>query len=323
MSLVFELDAGTLRTASLDGARVVVTGAAGFIGRHLCQALVDCQVRRVVTVDPRPISPLSLGPVPRTEVVYAARSVLEPIDDLIDGADVVFHLAAHVSVPESVQDPLGDGVTNAVGTLSLLEACRRSGVKRFVHSSSSAVYGTPEYIPVDERHPTRPLSPYGLSKLTAERYALLFHELYGLSVVGLRYFNVYGPGQPVGGGYAAVIPLFLDRVARGLPVPIEGDGSQTRDFVHVYDVVAANLLAASSGFVGAVNVGSGRATSIGDLARLIGGPDYPIEWLAARLGDIQHSVADVTAARQQLGFSPAVSLGRGLASLAGTIQQLS
>jgi UDP-glucose 4-epimerase len=249
-------------------------------------------------------------------IIYPGpRNVVDRLDDLVDGADVVFHLAARISVPKSVQDPLGDCLSNVVGTVAVLDSCRRVGLRRFVYSSSAAVYGAPAYLPVDESHPTRPESPYGLSKLTGERYSLLYGPLHGLSVVALRYFNVYGPGQPISGGYASVIRLFSDRVERGLALPVEGDGAQTRDFVHVQDVVRANLGAATSEFTGVLNIGSGIATSISELARLIGGPGYPIEHVPPRIGDIYQSVASVEAAREALGFVAQVPLEVGLAAL--------
>ncbi len=300
---------------TLRGARCVVTGAAGFIGQHLVRALAASGAGSIVAVDLRPIpADGSLAP-PEVLVAASGRSILDPLDDLLQGTDVVFHLAAHVSPPRSVADPLRDCLANVIGTLALLESCRRTGIKRLVYSSSAAVYGEPEYLPVDESHPTRPRSPYGLSKLTGERYCLLYGELHGLSAISLRYQSVYGPGQPLAGGYAGVIRIFLDRVERGLPLPVEGDGAQRRDFVHVRDVARANLLAATSSYQGVVNVASGTATSVLDLARLIGGPDHPIERRPPRRGDIRDNLADPRRAREVLGFATAISLEQGLAEL--------
>lgn len=299
----------------LAGAHVVVTGAAGFIGGHLVRALLASDPARIVAIDSRIIGRASRTSASRTELVYSHRSIRAPLDDLLDHADIVFHLAAHVSVPQSIEYPLSDLQVNASGTIMLLESCRRARVRRVVYSSSAAVYGAPKYLPVDECHPTNPQSPYGLSKLTAERYCLLYGQLYELSVVALRYFNVYGPNQQRNGGYAAVIPKFLDRVQRNLPLVVEGDGSQTRDFVHVADVAAANVLAGGARFEGVLNVGSGQATSIIELAQLVGGPDYPIEHGPQRLGDIPHSVADARAARDFLGFRVTIPLALGLVTL--------
>lgn len=299
---------------ALDGARVVVTGAAGFIGRHLLRALGTTRASQVTAIDVRDIpdpSRRSAGPAIR---LLGRRSILDPLDDVLDGADVVFHLAAQVSVPNSIADPLPDAQANVLGTVALLEAARRARVRRFIYSSSAAVYGTPGRTPIDETHPTRPISPYGLSKLTGERYALLYAALHDLGVVALRYFNVYGPDQPQQGGYAAVIPLFLRWTRLGQPLLIEGDGTNTRDFIHVFDVVRANLLAATSSFTGAVNIGSGSQTSIGALARFIGG-DCPIEHAAPRRGDIPHSVADTRLAEAAIGFTARIDLQDGLAPL--------
>ncbi len=302
---------------SLVGARVVITGAAGFIGRTLLQALLTSGASSVVAIDVRSLSNIPFDEHQRCEVVICERSILLPLDDVLDGADIVFHLAAQVGTTDSIHNPHYDAVTNVQGTIMLLEACRRVGVRRIVYSSSAAVYGAPVYLPIDEKHPTAPSSPYGLSKLTAERYCLLYGELYDLSVAALRYFNVYGPHQ-TSSSYAAVIPLFLRRVARNEPLTIEGDGYQTRDFVHVQDVVRANLLAATSHFAGVLNIGSGRATSIRELAALIGGPSYPIEFVPARAGDIPYSVAAIGAAYAAIGYTPTISLEQGLRALRGT-----
>jgi UDP-glucose 4-epimerase len=305
----------------LAGASVVVTGAAGFIGGHIVRSLAASGAGRIVAVDERPLPDLGSG-LGGAVVDPGPRDIRDPLDDLVAGADIVFHLAARISVPRSVEDPLGDCLSNVVGTVALLDSCRRVGVRRFVYSSSAAVYGAPVYLPVDESHPTRPESPYGLSKLTGERYSLLYNQLHGLSAVALRYFNVYGPGQPISGGYASVIRHFANRFECGLALHVEGDGYQTRDFVHVQDVVRANFAAATSAFAGALNVGSGVATSISDLARLIGGPTYPVEHGPPRAGDIRESVASVEAARDALGFVAQIPLAIGLASLGGARQVL-
>ena len=300
--------------AGLDGARVAVTGADGFIGRHLIRALAGSDADTVVAIDLRPLAELD-RPVGLRSRVGGGRSVLEPIDDLLEGIDVVIHLAAQVSPPKSVKDPLSDASANILGTIGLLESCRRSGVRRVVYASSAAVYGRPMYLPVDEQHPTRPESPYGQSKLAGEQYCQLYGRLHGLSVIALRYFNVYGPGQPLSGGYAGVVRLFLDRADRGLPLRIEGDGSQTRDFVHVSDIVRASLAAVVSSAEGAFNVGSGNRISILEIARIIGGPTYPIDFLPGRLGDIPHSVASIDAAREILDYEASMPLDQGLAQL--------
>lgn len=307
---------GNLAWPSLAGARIVVTGAAGFIGRALLHSLSLCRADAVVAVDVRSLAGAAAEWYTDCELVCCERSVLQPLDDVLGGVDVVFHLAAQVGISDSIRDPREDAETNVQGTVTLLESCRRMNVRRIVYSSSAAVYGSPVYLPVDEQHPTQPRSPYGLSKLTAERYCLLYRELFNISVVALRYFNVYGPNQ-TSTSYTAVIPLFLDRVARSLPLVVDGDGYQTRDFVHVQDVVRANLLAATSQFRGVLNVGSGHGTSIRDVATLIGGEGYPIEYGPPRPGDIPYSVAAIGAAYAGIGYTPSVSLAHGLAALKG------
>lgn len=302
----------TNAVTGLDGARVAVTGADGFIGRHVVRALAASGAEKVVAIDVRSIVD-SEAPVGRRSLAGGGRTILEPIDDLLEGVDVVIHLAAQVSPPKSVEYPLADASANILGTIGLLESCRRAGVRRIVYASSAAVYGRPVYLPVDETHRTWPESPYGQSKLAAEQYCQLYGRLHGLSVVALRYFNVYGPGQPLSGGYAGVIRLFLDQVGRGVPLRVEGDGSQTRDFVHISDIVRANLAAAASTFEGVLNVATGQGTSISELAHIIAGPNYPIDHLPARAGDIPESIASVTAARDNLGFEALVPLARGLA----------
>ena len=303
------------RQSSLRGKQIAVTGADGFIGRHLVRSLIEAGAGRVVAIDSRPIASTRLPTSSSTFIGAGGRTILEPIDDLLEGIEVVVHLAAQVSPPKSVKDPLSDATANVLATVALLESCRRAGVKRLIYASSAAVYGRPIHLPIDEEHRTCPESPYGQSKLAAEHYCLLYARLYGLSVVALRYFSVYGPGQPLSGGYAGVIRLFLDRLDRGLPLQIEGDGSQTRDFIHVSDIARANLLATGSSVEGILNVASGEGITIADVAHLVAGPDYPIEYLPPRLGDIPHSVANVEAAHRQLGFQTTVSLADGLADL--------
>ena len=303
-------------SGELVGARIAVTGADGFIGRHVIQALTKSKARSVVAIDIRPIVSTESGDGPHV-LDGGLRSILEPVDDLLTGVDVVIHLAAQVSPPKSVQNPLSDATANILGTIALLESCRRAEVRRIVYASSAAVYGRPSALPVDENHPTRPESPYGQSKLTGEQYCQLYGRLHGLSTVALRFFNVYGPGQPLSGGYAGVIRLFLHQVSRGLSLRVEGDGSQTRDFVHVTDIVRANLAAAASSFEGVLNIGSGQGTTVMELAHVIAGHDYPIDFLPARIGDIPHSVASIAAARENLDFSAQIPLSLGLGDLRG------
>ena len=291
----------------LRGATVLVTGGAGFVGSHIAQALADdCTVRV--------IDDLSAGSRERVPdgVTYIEGDLRDTgaLVPAADGVDYVFHQAGLSSVPESVRRPLDSHGRNVEATLDVLEAARENDA-RLVFASSAAVYGDPETVPTAEDEPTEPTSPYGVDKLAADHYTRLYHDRYGVETVALRYFNVYGPGQNAG-----VIDAFLDAARAGDPITVEGDGEQTRDFVHVDDVVRANLAAATTDDVGrAYNVGTGERTRIDDLAALVReltDADVEIRHTDARSGDIQHSCADISRARGLLGFSPQVTLENGL-----------
>ena len=232
-----------------------------------------------------------------------------------EGAEVVFHLAASVGNKRSIDDPHADASVNLLGTLNVLEAARLGGVRKVVHSSSVGVLGEVESLPVTEEHPTRPISPYGVSKLAAERMALVYHDLHGLEVACLRYFNVYGPGQRYD-AYGSVLPIFISLLLAGEEVTVFGDGEQTRDFVYVDDVARANLLAAAPHAPsGVFNVASGKAISINrfiELLRDASGAEVRVNYDAPRPGDVRDSLADTTRARQALGFEAAVDIEDGL-----------
>lgn len=299
-------------------AHALVTGGAGFIGSHLVDALLR-QGARVTVVD-------NLTTGKRGNLKDAAAALLHEGDirdadllkRLMQGVDVVFHQAAVVSVPLSVAQPLDSAAVNEMGTLTVLETARQAGCRRVVLASSSAVYGDDPRLPKRETMPPRPLSPYAVQKMTGEYYAGLYHTLYGLETVGLRYFNVFGPRQDPSSPYSGVISIFMERAADGRAPVIYGDGEQTRDFVFVQDVVAANLRAATAPAAagGVFNIGTGRTITVNalwqqvaDLAGVGLAPDYD----APREGDIRHSVAAIDAARESLGFSPVVSFADGLA----------
>jgi UDP-glucose 4-epimerase len=242
----------------------------------------------------------------------------DEIGTIVQGVDAVVHLAAVASVPFSVENPVLTSDVNVNGTRSLLASCARSGVKKFIFTSSSSVYGAPSYLPVDEAHPTRPLSPYALSKLEGEHCCKKFNERSGLDVVVLRLFNVYGPRQALS-EYSGVITKFLERAENGRPLVIYGDGSQTRDFVHVTDVANAILTLLQRDNAGGVfNIGYGKAVSIGDLAKTVlnlSGKDCGITHKPSRDGDIPYSVADTSKARKAFAYSPKVPLEEGLQTL--------
>jgi UDP-glucose 4-epimerase len=296
---------------------VLVTGGAGFIGSHIASALVDdCEV----TVYDNFSSGSHENVPPEASVIEADVRDTDALTAAVDAADVVFHKAARVSVQESVERPVETRQVNLDAFVDLLEAARGSDT-RVVFASSAAIYGQPEYLPIDESHPKSPTSPYGLEKLAADHYARLYHDLYDVQTVVLRYFNVYGPRQ-TGGDYSGVISIFREQAQNGDPITVDGDGSQTRDFVHVDDVVRANLLAATTeAAVGkAFNVGTGEEISISELAELIRdstGSDSTITHTSARPGDIQQSVADVSRATERLGFRPEYDVQSGLEAYLG------
>jgi UDP-glucose 4-epimerase len=294
---------------------VLVTGGAGFIGAHLAQGLVDRghAVRALDDLfsgsreDVPPAAELAIGSVVDEDAVRAA----------VDGAEVVFHLAAHRSVPRSVDHPLETDLANVHGTITVLTAARDAGVRRVVYASSSSVYGATDQLPTPESAPTEPRSPYAVSKLAGEHYCRAFTEVFGLETTALRYFNVYGPRQPPGSQYAGVIPLFIDALRNGAPLTVHGDGEQSRDFTYVDDAVNATVAAADAPSASgrAYNVAGGKPHSLLELleilGRLLDTTPHP-EHVAQRPGDVRRTWADPRAARRDLGFACAVSFEEGL-----------
>jgi UDP-glucose 4-epimerase len=296
---------------------VLVTGGAGFVGSHLAGALVaDNEVR---VFDDFSTGRRANVPDGATVVEGDVRDA-DAVRAALDGVDVVFHQAGLVSVPASVEDPPASQAANVTGTLNVLEAARAVDARAVV-ASSVAVYGDPVETPISEDDPKRPLSPYGIEKLAIDHYARRYHDLYGLDTVALRYFNVYGPGQQAG-DYSGVVSTFLEQAGCGQPLTVHGDGTQTRDFVHVTDVVRANLAAATTDAVGrAYNVGTGDSIQIRELAELVRsvtGATVDVVHTAARDGDIARSEADAARARRDLDWEPTVDLADGLRGLAET-----
>ena len=303
--------------------RVLVTGGAGFIGSHLVDALLARG--DAVTV----IDNLSSGSLdnlkthtgnPAFRFIQGDIRDAEAVKRALADADAVIHEAAMISVPLSIKDPELAHSVNVEGTLALLKASLTKGIKRFVYASSCAVYGEQAQLPISEDAPPKPLSPYASSKLAAEQNCHTFYELEGLETVCLRYFNVYGPRQ-TGGEYAGVMIKFLERLRADQPPIIYGDGEQTRDFVHVGDIVGATLLALErEGVAGEVlNIGTGRAASINELCRIFLGAAgktgiKPVHE-APRAGDIKRSRADIKKAMKLLGFKPKISLEEGVGNL--------
>lgn len=301
---------------------VAVTGGAGFIGSHLSEALlaIGAEVHVLDDLSSGRISYMPPGAVLhradiRSEAAAGALADIKP--------EVVYHLAAQADVQRSIADPAGDADVNIAGTINMLAASRRAGVRKFVFASTSAVYGNlPEPV-LAEKMRAEPLSFYGLSKLAAERYIRLYGSLYGLDYTILRYGNVYGPRQtPKGEG--GVVAVFMDRLRAGMPLAVHGDGGQTRDFIYVKDVAAANVAALARGGGAVLNIGTGRPTSVNELLRLLeqcrGAPIDRVH-APARLGDIRHSSLDSRKARRLLRWRPAYEVAAGLAEtyLASTL----
>lgn len=298
--------------------RVLVTGGAGFIGSHIVEELL----RGGASV--RVLDNFSSG---KGENLGTFRGHLEILDgDLRDAQTVksamqdmelVFHLAAFVSVPQSMADPETCFAVNVAGTVTLLEAARQAGVYKVVLSSSTAVYGDTDKFPTDEETPLKPLSPYALSKQVNELYARFYTRSFNLPVVALRYFNVYGPRQRPDSDYAAAIPIFVRHLAAGEPIAIHGDGKQSRDFIFVKDVVRANLMAAESDVAGeAFNICTGRETTLLDLLEELSelSPRQPeVRFEAPRPGDIYRSAGNPQKAATSFGFRAQTSLADGLA----------
>jgi UDP-glucose 4-epimerase len=298
--------------------RVLVTGGAGFIGTHTVRLLLD--TRHQVTV----LDNLSNGrrqnlPAhPFLRLVIGDITDSEAVADALSDTDCVLHLAAQVSVASSVEDPIGSCRDNMLGFVTVLEQTRRAGITRFVYASSAAVYGSPQELPLQETSSTAPLSPYGLEKLVNEQYAALYRELHGLSALGMRYFNVYGPGQDAASPYSGVISRFVERLSSGRPLCIHGDGLQTRDFVYVQDVAAANIAALSGAAEGVVNVGTGSSRTLLELIETLGqvaGITPIVTHDAARKGDIPHSSMSTARVKQLFGNITTTSLEQGLQAL--------
>ena len=296
--------------------RALVTGGAGFIGSSVTRALIDAGREVIVLDDLSSGFRRNLDGLPLSRLIEADVRDRDAVDAACQGAEVVFHLAASVGNKRSIDDPRADASVNLLGTLNVLEAARRGGARKVVLSSSVGVLGDVERLPVTEEHPTRPLSPYGVSKLAAEKMALVYHGLHGLETACLRYFNVYGPGQR-SDAYGSVIPIFAFRMLAGEPLTVYDDGEQTRDFVYVDDVARANLLAAEPGAPsGVFNVASGSAVSVNRLVELLreaSGLDARVIYEPPRPGDVRHSLADTAKARRELGFEAAVRLEEGVA----------
>ncbi len=297
--------------------KALVTGGGGFIGSNLVRALLE-RGDAVRVLDNFSTGNRENLEGVEVEVVEGELRSYERVHAAVRGTDVVFHLGALGSVPRSVQDPLTSSAVNVEGTLNVLLAARDEGIRRVVFSSSTSVYGSSRELPTNEATPPDPISPYGVAKLAAERYCVSFSRVYdAFETVVLRYFNVFGPRQSPLSQYAAVVPLFVTAIDRGDPVTIHGDGEQSRDFTYVANVVDATIRAAEAdGASGRIfNVAAGAPSTVNHLADTIGsilGKPVERQFTPSRAGDIRDSWADISAARETLGYEPRVDLERGL-----------
>ena len=299
-------------------AQFLVTGGSGFIGSHLCRKLLG-EGHGVRVLD-------NLSSGKRANLSDVAGDIdfheadlrdEDAVQRAVKGVEYILHHAAVASVQTSVEEPLKEQQINSVGTLNLLEAARQAGVRRVVFAASAAAYGNDPRVPKREDMRPTPESPYAISKLAGEYYCGVYDRLYGLETVCLRYFNVYGPRQDPASPYSGVISIFAKRMLNGLVPLVHGDGLQTRDFVSVYDVVAANMLAhqVESARGQVYNIGSGRRSSLMDLLTALNAvlsSDIQAEFVEARAGDVRDSLADISKAQSELRYRPSMDLQRGL-----------
>ncbi|RLC92468.1 MAG: UDP-glucose 4-epimerase [Chloroflexi bacterium] len=302
--------------------KTVVTGGAGFIGSHIGEALAKAGHQVVLidnlddyySPDHKRRNVACVLAAPGASFVKADVTDLGAMREIISrDVDYVFHEAAQPGVRFSVKDPFKPNNVNVIGTLNVLQASLEAGVKRVVNASSSSVYGKAEYLPFDEGHPTQPISPYGVSKLAAEHYCRVFHEVYGISVVSLRYFSVYGPRMRPD----LAISLFTRKLMNNEVIQVFGDGTQTRDFTHIDDIVKANmkLLTVDKADGKAINVGAGNAISVNDLVRHLGeiiGVKPEVAYIGKQKGETEHTLADCGLGQRLIGFTPDIDIRTGL-----------
>src|SRR3989344_2972628 len=292
--------------------KIVVTGGAGFVGSHLADALVE-KGYEVHIVDISSSKKENINPKATFHEVDVRDK--EKLITILKNADCVFHCAALPSVQYSIEHPVETNDINVNGTMSVLMAAKEAGAKKIVYSASGgAAYGDQAKFPADETMLPRPKSPYGLQKYIGEHLCRLWSEIHNLPAVSLRYFNVYGPRQSDVGAYASVIPIFLRQRKAGEEMTITGDGSVTRDFVHVKDVVRANILAMENEKLGkgeVINIGAGKETTVLEIAQIIGGP---YKFIAPRI-EPKRSLADISLAKKLLGWEPKVDFKKGIEEL--------
>lgn len=295
--------------------KALITGGAGFIGSNVAKLLVEEGHEVVILDDLSTGYRENLHAIPEAALVEGDIRDGELVSKLMKRVEVVFHLAASVGNRRSIDNPIQDSQINVIGTLNVLEGARHADVRKVVYSSSAGIFGELKHLPIAEDHPTEPDTPYGVSKLSAEKLCLVYAHLYPLEAISLRYFNVYGVNQRYD-AYGNVMPIFTRWLLNGEPLVIYDDGEQTRDFVNVRDVAHANLLAAQAeGVSGAFNIASGTAITINRLAELMRGlrePDVGVVYQPPRQGDVRDSLADISRAGSVLGYHPGVGIEVGL-----------
>ncbi len=298
--------------------KALITGGAGFIGSHIASRLIadghEVRVLDNFSTGSRSNLAAHEGDF---DLIEGDMQSYERAHNAVQGCEVVFHQAALPSVPRSIQDPLTSNAANVIGTLNILLASRDSGVRRVVFASSSSIYGADRTLPKQEDRAPMPISPYAVAKLASEGYCRSFSEVYGLETVALRYFNVFGPRQDPLSQYAAVIPRFITAMLEGEAPVVFGDGEQSRDFTYIDNVIDANLRAAQAEGVSGqtFNVACGERISLNQLLdqiRGIVGSEVEASYLDSRQGDVKHSLADISRAREQLGYEPLVDFNEGL-----------
>ena len=307
--------------------KILVTGGAGFIGSHLVDTLVG-QGHKIIVFDNLSAGKLSNLSDVQNCIEFVAGDIrdFDLLVKILEGCDLVYHMAAMVSVNQTVKAPVYSSQINDVGTLNVLEACRKNKVKRFIFSSSSAIYGDAPGLPKHEKMCSSPRTPYAVQKITGENYAFIYNDLYGVETVCLRYFNVFGPRQDPSSPYSGVISVFLNKAMMKTSPIIYGNGDQTRDFIFVKDVVRANILAAKKKEATgkAINIGTGHQITINKLWELIGRinqTEISPQYAPSRKGDIKHSMASIEKAKRILNFSPQYSIENALIVTNGWYQK--
>jgi UDP-glucose 4-epimerase len=297
----------------MKNKKILVTGGAGFIGSNLVKFLVENKNSVIVLDNFSSGYRINLNPFPSANIIEGDIRNKEDVKKAMKGAEIVFHLAASVGNKRSIDNPIADAEINVLGTINMLEAARKAGVHKIVTSSSAGIFGELKTIPIKEDHPIEPDSPYGCTKLCEEKLCLSYSKLYDIEVICLRYFNVYGQNQRFD-AYGNVIPIFVFRMLRNESILIYGDGEQTRDFVHVEDVVQANIKAAEiKGISGAFNIASGKRVTINRLVEIISkNNEVKVEHVNERQGDVRHSLADISLAHEKFNYIPKIDLEKGI-----------